>query len=176
MSLNPPVTASDHTLGPDDAPVTLVEYGDFECPHCGAAEPIVREVRRVMGSNLRTVFRNFPLREIHPHAEHAAEAAESAGAQGAYWKMHDLLFDHQNALDDRDLLTYAAAAGVDPERLRADLEAGTHEPRVQRDFLSGVRSGVNGTPTFFINGERHDGPWDLPQLLAAVARAAGTDV
>jgi protein-disulfide isomerase len=174
MSLKQPVTDADHTLGPDDAPVTLVEYGDYECPHCGAAEPIVKEVRRAMGDLLRTVFRNFPLRESHPHAEHAAEAAESAGAQGAYWQMHDLLFAHQYAMDDRHLLSYAAAAGADPERVLQDLEAGTYEPRVQRDFVSGVRSGVNGTPTFFINGERHDGPWDLSHLLAALTRAART--
>jgi protein-disulfide isomerase len=171
MSLKPPVTDDDHRIGPDDAPVTLVEYGDYECPHCAAAEPIVKEVRRVMGNELRYVFRNFPLREIHPHAEHAAEAAESAATQGAYWEMHDQLFEHQSALDDKHLLSYAAAAGADPERVLADLEAGIHQPRVQRDFLSGVRSGVNGTPTFFINGERHDGPWDVPHLLAALARA-----
>ena len=170
--LAPPVSESDHRLGPDDAPITLVEYGDFECPHCGAAHPIVAEVLRVMGRRLRFVYRNFPLAEIHPHAEHAAESAEAADAEGKFWEMHDTLFENQDALDDANLVRYAKVLGLDVPRFVAALEAGTYAPRVRSDFLSGVRSGVNGTPTFFINGVRHDGRWDLPSLLRALEVAA----
>jgi protein-disulfide isomerase len=171
--LTPPVSSEDHVAGPEDAPVTLVEYGDYECPHCGRAYPIVRQVQKAMGSDLRFVFRYFPLREIHPHAERAAEAAEAAGAQGKFWPIHDLLFTHQDALEDDDLLAYASTLGLDADRFAAELESGVHADRVRRDFRSGVRSGVNGTPTFFINGIRYDAPWDLSPLLAAVRMAAG---
>lgn len=171
--LTPAVSESDHRSGPDDAPVTLVEYGDYECPHCGRAHPIVQEVRRQMGHRLRFVFRNFPLAEAHPHAVHAAEAAEAAGAQGRFWEMHDLLFERQQALEDSDLARYARHLGLDAERFRQDLTAGTFADRVRQDFRSGVRSGVNGTPTFFIDGARHDGPWDPETLLEALERAAG---
>jgi protein-disulfide isomerase len=156
-----------------DAPLTLVEYGDFECPHCGAAHPMVKEIRQQLGDSLRFVFRQFPLTQIHPHAEHAAEASESAAAWDAFWEMHDILFEHQDALADRDLIRYAAAIGIDAQQVAADLAAGTWEERVRRDFLSGVRSGVNGTPTFFINGMRHDGRLDAQNLLAALRESAG---
>ena len=172
MSLTPPVSADDHRSGPDDAPVTLVEYGDFECPHCGAAYPVVQEIQRSLGSNLRFVFRNFPLAQIHPHAELAAEAAEAAGAQGEFWGMHGLLFENQDALEEPDLLRYATALSLDAERFAKELSAGVYRDRVSRDFRSGIRSGVNGTPAFFINGVRHDAPWDLPTLLAAIEAAA----
>jgi protein-disulfide isomerase len=152
--------------------VTLTEYGDYECPYCGAAYPIVQKVRRALGPNLRFVFRHFPLSQAHPHAQRAAEAAEAAGAQGEFWKMHDLLFENQDALEDADLLRYAGALKLDADRFARELSAGVHSDRVRRDFRSGVRSGVNGTPTFFINGVRHDAPWDLPTLLAAVEAAA----
>jgi protein-disulfide isomerase len=171
MTLRPPVDATDHIHGPEDAPVELVEYGDFECPHCGAAYPIVQEVQRLLGKNLRFVFRHFPLTEIHTHAEHAAECAEAAGAQDAFWQMHDRLFENQDRLRDPDLVGYAKALNLDAARVAKELAAGTHEPRVRRDFASGVRSGVNGTPTFFINGVRHDGPWDLASLLEALRSA-----
>jgi protein-disulfide isomerase len=157
--INPPVGESDHVSGPDDAPDTLVEYGDFESPHCGRAYPIVQSIQRQLGRRLRFVFRHFPLTEIHPHAHHAAEAAESAGAQGRFWEMHDALFENQDALDDDDLVAYAGAIGVDAERVARDLETAVYARRVRDDFRSGVRSGVNGTPTFFINGQRYDGPW-----------------
>jgi protein-disulfide isomerase len=170
--LTPPVSADDHRAGSDDAPVTLVEYGDYECPYCGAAHPIVQEIQRVLGRNLRFVFRNLPLAQIHPHAQHAAEAAEAAGAQGEFWGMHDLLFENQDALEDPDLLRYAAALGLDGERFAKELSSGVYSDRVRRDFRSGVKSGVNGTPTFFINGVRHDAPWDLPTLRAAIEGAA----
>lgn len=162
----------DHIAGPEQAAVTLVEYGDYECPHCGRAYPIVKAIQERFGDRLRFVFRNFPLTEIHPHAQHAAEAAEAAGAQGRFAEMHDALFEHQRALLDRHLLEYAAAIGLDEERFRQELAGHTHAARVREDFLSGVRSGVNGTPTFFINGFRHDGPWDLETLSEALEAAA----
>ncbi len=172
-ALHPPVSERDHTAGPDDAPVTLVEYGDYECPYCGMAHPIVQAARRTLGDSLRFVFRNFPLREAHPHAQHAAEAAESAGAQGKYWEMHDMIFTHQHALEDEDLIGYAKVIGIDPDRLAEDLANKTYEKRVRDDFRSGVRSGVNGTPTFFINGERYNGPWADPiRFVRALQEAA----
>lgn len=172
-ALHPPVTERDHIAGPDEAPITLVEYGDYECPYCGMAYPIVKALQRRLGDQLRLVFRNFPLRESHPHAEHAAEAAESAAAQGKFWEMHDVIFEHQGALEDEDLRAYAEAIGVDPERVTEDLNNGTYVKRVRDDFRSGVRSGVNGTPTFFIHGERYNGPWaDEVQFLRALREAA----
>ncbi len=166
--LTPPVTPHDHAAGPANAPLTLVEYGDYQCPHCERAYPIVKDVQRTLGSQLRFVFRNFPLTRIHPEAEHAAEAAEAAAAQGAFWPMHDRLFERQFALDDDRLVEYAADLGLDADRLRGELEAGTHAARVRDDFMSGVKSGVNGTPTFFINGVRYDGSWDRESLLEAL--------
>ena len=172
-TLSPAVTERDHAAGPEDAPVTLVEYGDYECPYCGMAYPIVKAIQARLGDKLRFVFRNFPLREAHPHAEHAAEAAESAGAQGKFWEMHDVIFENQNALEDEDLLAYAEAIGADPQILAEDLANGTYVKRVRDDFRSGVRSGVNGTPTFFVNGERYNGPWaDEVQFLRALSEAA----
>lgn len=129
-----------------------------------------------MGDRLRFVFRNFPLTQIHPHAQRAAEAAESADVEGKFWPMHDILFENQDALSDGDLLIYAETIGLDAERVASELEAGVHAPRVRADFLSGVRSGVNGTPTFFINGVRHDRPWDLTSLHRAVEAAASAEV
>jgi protein-disulfide isomerase len=170
--LTPAVSDSDHRSGPDDAPVTLVEYGDYECPHCGRAHPIVQEVRKRLGRRLRFVFRNFPLAEAHPHAVRAAEAAEAAAIQGRFWEMHDLLFEHQAALEDSDLIGYAKRLALDPGRMKDELAAGTHANRVRQDFRSGVRSGVNGTPTFFIDGARYDGSWDLDALVEVLERAA----
>ena len=168
-----PVSDRDHSVGPADAPVTLVEYGDFECPHCRRAYPVVQGVRRHMGDNLRFVFRDFPLSEAHPHAERAAEAAEAAGAQGHFWEMHDVLFHNQDALEDADLLTYAAQIGIDPQRVARELAAGTHVKKIRDDFRGGVRSGVNGTPTFFINGVRYDGNWsDTAEFRQALTDAA----
>jgi protein-disulfide isomerase len=166
-----PVSERDHSQGPASASVTLVEYGDYECPHCGAAYPIVQEIQRQLGERLRFVFRNFPITTAHPHAEHAAEAAEAAGGQGKFWEMHDYLFEHQQALDDRKLEEYAAAVGLDLERFDDDMEGQAYAARVREDFMSGVRSGVNGTPTFFINGQRHNGAYDVETLLAAIDAA-----
>ena len=170
--LTPPISEADHRSGPDDAPVTLVEYGDFECPHCGAAYPIVEGVRRRMGARLRFVYRYFPLTEMHPHAMHAAEAAEAAGAQGKFWEMHGMLFEHQDALEDADLVRYAKALHVDGKRLTGELVSEAHVERIRADIRSGIRSGVNGTPTFFINGVRYDGSWEASDLLAALEAAA----
>ena len=166
-----PVSDRDHAQGPSTAPVTLVEYGDYECPYCGAAYPIVKRLQERLGDRLRFVFRNFPLTAVHPHAEHAAEAAEAAGGQGKFWEMHDYLFEHQRALMDRKLDEYAAAIGLDMERFSRDTEDQVYTDRVRADFMSGVRSGVNGTPTFFINGARHNGPYDFESLLAAIEAA-----
>jgi protein-disulfide isomerase len=163
-----PVSGRDHAQGSADADVTLVEYGDYECPHCGRAYPIVKEVQRLMGARLRFIFRNFPLGEMHPHAQHAAEAAETAASQGLFWEMHDALFEHQQALDDAHLIQHAKRLGADEHRFRAELTGHVHAARVREDFLSGVRSGVNGTPTFFINGSRYDDSWDLDTLMAAL--------
>ena len=172
--LTPPVSADDHAAGPDDAPVTLVEYGDFECPYCGMAYPIVKGFQRRLGNRLRFVFRHFPLKEAHPHAEHAAEASEGAADLGRFWEMHDLLFEHQEALDDEALLSYGGLLGLDGARLARALEEGTYARAVRADFRSGVRSGVNGTPTFFIKGARYDGPWaDADEFLRALRTAAG---
>ena len=168
------VSERDHIQGPAGAPVTLVEYGDYECPHCGRAYPIIKKVRERMGRRLRFVYRNFPLRESHPHAQHAAEAAEAAGAQGKFWEMHDRLFERQFALDDEYLVEYAGDLRLDIARFREELAAGVYEPRVREDFRSGVLSGVNGTPTFFVNEVRHDDAWDLEPLAAALERAAVT--
>jgi protein-disulfide isomerase len=170
-TLTPDINEQDHLQGNPNAPVTLVEYGDFECPYCGRAYPIVKAVQQQFADQLLFAFRHFPLSQIHPHAEHAAEAAEAAGAQGAFWEMHDVLFEHQDALGDVHLVGYASMLGLDVERFAREMAEGTYAPIVRQHFLSGVRSGVNGTPTFFINGVRHDDSWDLPVLTAAIERA-----
>ena len=177
--LKPPVGPDDHAQGPADAPVTLVEYGDYECPHCGHAFPVIQRVQQHFGDRLRFVFRNFPLGEVHAHAEHAAEAAESAGGHGgeeAFWAMHDAIYTHQHdgprSLSDEALARYAGDAGVDGRVVLDDLGAQRFTERVQRDFMSGVRSGVNGTPTFFINGVRFDGAWNEEGLIEAIEEAA----
>ena len=174
--LSRPVGPDDHKRGPDGAPITLVEYGDYECPHCGRAHRVVKHLERTLGDKLQYVFRNFPLQQAHPRAEPAAEAAESVAVRGgdtSFWKMHDLLFEHQGALEDEDLLGYATAAGADDQGVAEDLAGGALATRVHDDFRTGVRSGVNGTPTFFVNGRRYDGDWSDPdafaeQLLAAI--------
>jgi protein-disulfide isomerase len=162
----------DHIQGPADAAVTLVEYGDYECPYCGAAYPIVKQVEARMGERLRFVFRNFPITTSHRHAEQAAEAAEAAGAQGRFWEMHDLIYENQSRLGEQDLRAYAAELRLDLERFDQELAEHVRAARVREDFMSGVRSGVNGTPTFYINGVRHDDSYDLETLLAALERAA----
>jgi protein-disulfide isomerase len=166
--LSLPVGPRDHAQGPATAPVTLVEYGDYDCPHCARAYPIVKAIQAQMGDRLRFVFRNFPLRQVHPHAETAAEAAEAAAVPGKFWETHDTLYENQNALELEDLVSYAADLGLDPVRFASELQEGAHAPRVQEDFLSGVRSGVNGTPCFFLNDVRYEGPWDSEEFVVAI--------
>jgi protein-disulfide isomerase len=165
-SLILPVAKRDHIQGPIDASIALVEYGDYECPFCGQAYPIIKAIKERLGEKLCFVYRNFPLINSHPHALHAAEAAEAAGAQGKFWEMHDLLFENQEALDDQDIVEYASALGLDARRLLDEVLTGVHTARVREDFRSGARGGVNGTPTLFINGIRHEGGPDA--LLAAL--------
>jgi protein-disulfide isomerase len=166
-----PVSERDHISGPANAPVTLVEYGDYECPYCGLANSIVDKIRRELGDGLRFVFRNFPLSEVHRHAEHAAEIAEAAGTHNKFWEMHDMLYAHQRALDDQHLAEYVALLGVPTSEVKRALAEHAYSDRVHEDFMSGVRSGVNGTPTFFINGLRHDGSYERDELLTAIGKA-----
>jgi protein-disulfide isomerase len=167
--LKVPVNERDHVRGASNAAVTLVEYGDYQCPFCGAAHGSVKEVQRVIGDDLLFAFRHFPLTQIHPLALPAAEAAEAAGAQEKFWEMHDLLFENQQHLEAPYLLKYATALGLDLERFAADLKSGKFDSKIREDFLSGVRSGVNGTPTFFINGVRHNGGYDAASLIEAIS-------
>jgi protein-disulfide isomerase len=173
-TLTLPVSGRDHMEGSAKALVTLVEYGDYECPHCGRAYPIVEEIRRQFRDRMRFVFRNFPLTQIHEFAGIAAEAAESAAEQDRFWEMHHALFTHQSSLDKSHLVQYAAQLGLDVQRFSHSLAAHSFQGRVREDFMSGVRSGVNGTPTFFINGLRHDGPFDLSSLSGAIEDVAAS--
>jgi protein-disulfide isomerase len=166
--LSIPVSDKDHRQGDAGAPCTLVEYGDYQCPSCGQAYPIVKRVQKHFGKRLLFVFRNFPLSEMHPYAEPAAETAEFAGAHHKFWEMHDLLYENQDRLDDALLFQLAEQLQLDPEKLRQALAAKEFEPRVRADFRGGVRSGVSGTPTFFINGQRHDGAYDYASLVEAI--------
>jgi protein-disulfide isomerase len=162
--LTPAVSAEDHTQGALDSPFVLVEFGDFECSYCGQAYPELKTVQREMGDNLCFVFRHFPLRNAHPHAEHAAEFSEAASTAGEFWDMHDLLYENQSALLDRDLILYAQKLGLADDLIES-ARSGRFETRVQRDFSSGVRSGVNGTPCLFLNGTRYDGPVEAAALI-----------
>jgi protein-disulfide isomerase len=166
--LRVPVGRNDHTLGGNDASATLIEYADYECPHCGAAYPIVEAVLRHFGDRLRFVFRHFPLSEVHPHAEMAAEVAEFAGAQDQFWEMHGLIFENQDRLTAPSLFRLAAALELSQEKLRAALDGGTYATRVKADFIGGVRSGVNGTPSFFLDGRHYDGRVNYTAFVAAI--------
>jgi protein-disulfide isomerase len=170
-TLTPQVSQRDHQRGPETATVTLVEYGDYECPSCGSVYPLVKELKLRLGDRLRFVFRNFPLTQSHPHAEHAAEAAEAAAGQEKFWEMHDYLFEHQQALDDTHLVHYADALNLDREIFMREMTEHVYTNRVHEDFLSGIRSGVNGTPTFFINGVRHDDSIERETLISAIEAA-----
>ncbi len=167
-----PDQTRDHIQGAIDAPIALLEYGDYECPFCGEVHPIVKEIQRQLGDDLCFAFRHFPLTNVHPNAEHAAEAAEAAGKQRSFWPMHETLFAHQYALDDVSLAEYAGALGLDAERLIEEVISGAYAGRVREDFKIGVRAGVNGTPCFFINGQRYDGARGLEPLLAALSQSA----
>jgi Na+:H+ antiporter, NhaA family len=167
-ALTPPLGADDHVDGPPHAPLTLVMYGDFQCPYCAAAQPIVRRVRERLGDRLRFAFRHLPLTTAHPDAQRAAEAAESAAGQGAFWPMHDALYARRGRLGLDDVLQAARVAGVDPERVRADLESGAWVARVARDADSARAGGLTGTPGFFANGLRVEGSFDAQSLIAAL--------
>jgi len=162
MSVN---SRSDHIRGSvnNNAPITLVEYGDYECPYTGMAYPIVRELIKEFGDDkIRFVFRNFPLNDIHPHAQHAAEAAEAASAQGKFWQMHDYLFEHQKALDDNHLLDYAQKVGLlDIDKFKKEMSKHVYAPIINKSLKAGIDSGVEGTPTFFVNGVRYEDSWDF---------------
>jgi len=170
------VNPADHVQGDEHAGCTLVEYGDYECPHCGHAYPIVKSIQKLLGKRLRSVFRNFPLNESHPNAESAAESAEFAGAHGKIWQMHDLLFENQERLSGDLYLELAQELQLAPADLEVALEESKYRARVRADFAGGVRSGVNGTPTFFINGQRHDGPFEYEDLMGAIEEALGEGV
>jgi Na+:H+ antiporter, NhaA family len=167
-ALTPPLGPEDHVDGPQDAPLELVMYGDFQCPYCSAAQPIVRRVRDRLGDRLRYAFRHLPLPDKHPDAQRAAEAAEAAAAQGRFWEMHAALYAWRGQLGLEDVLAAAREAGVDPERVRAELESGVHAARVARDAEGALAGGVRGTPGFFANGVRVEGSFDAQSLLAAL--------
>ena len=165
-----PIDSDDHVRGPDSAGVTLVEYGDYQCPYCGEAYPIVESLLAARPDTVRFAFRHFPLTNIHPNAENAAELAEAASSAGQFWRAHDWLYTHQSQLDAQHL--GQVAAEIDPSgAAQRDVERHAYMDRIQRDFMTGVRSGVNGTPTFYVNGLRHDGGDSLPELLDAVDHA-----
>ncbi len=166
-----PVSSRDHILGAETAAITLVKYGDYQCPQSAVAHRIVQEIQKQMGLQLRFVFRHFPRTHLHPHAQQAAEAAEAAARQGKFWQMHNCLFENQYALDDGDLVEYAAALDLEINQFLRDLSGDVHAERVREDFNSGVQSGVNSTPTFFINSIRHNDAWDMQRLLAAILKA-----
>jgi protein-disulfide isomerase len=166
--LRVPVTSADHIQGDEHAPATLVEYGDYECGYCGLAFPIVKSVQKHFGKKLKFVFRHFPLTQVHPLAQPAAETAEFAGAHGRFWQMHDSIFKNQDRLSIPTLFALTDELELSQLGLRSALENGTYAPKVRSDFLGGVRSGVNGTPTFFIGGRRHEAPFDFEHLVAAI--------
>lgn len=169
------VTDRDHLTGTLDAALTLVMYGDYECPYTAMAHELIEELQDALGKRLCFVYRNFPLADIHPHALHAAIAAEAAGAEGRFWEMHHQLFTHQEALDDASLRSHAAAVGVDAARFAAALRAPEHAERVQADLRGGEASGVRGTPTFFLNGRRHREKFNLQALVQEIFDIPGVD-
>jgi protein-disulfide isomerase len=170
MSLSVVVGKSDHAQGPEDAPVTLVEYGDYQCPYCADVHSMIQSIAAKMGPKLRFVFRHMPLNEVHPYAQYAAEAAEAAAAQGKFWEMHAAIYGQQSDLGSDLLHQLALRLGLDIPRFESDLDERRYRPRVKRDFMGGMRSGVASTPAFFINGERYDGILEQRALLEALLR------
>ena len=168
MKLSVPVSAHDHVQGPAHAPITLVEYGDYECSYCGRAYPIVKAVQEELGDQLRFVFRNYPLVQSHPHALHAAEVAEAVAVHGDFWQIHDLLYEHQGALDDAHLLGYAKQLGLDPDKVAKEAGSDKVIARIKADMASAEASGLSGTPCFYINGTKYEGSWDRAELLHAL--------
>lgn len=169
-TLSPGLSGEDHCDGPEGAELELVMYGDFQCPYCAAAFPIVARVRARFAASLLFAFRHFPLRDVHPDAQRAAEAAEAAAVQGAFWPMHDRLYEARGALAEAELLAHADELGLDSGRVASELASSAHAARVQRDLDSGLRSGVAGTPGFFVNGRLHEGPFDAGSLTAALEK------
>lgn len=167
-----PEKGYDHIQGPADAQFKLVEYGDYQCPYCGEAHEVVKQIQEQLGDKLCFAYRNFPLVEIHPYAEHAAEAAEAADSQGRFWEMHDALFENQRALEDDDLADYATELGLDADRLIEEVKKSAHAARIKKDFLSGEQNGVAGTPTFFVNGQLFEGEPTAEELVAALIEGA----
>lgn len=164
--LKPRVNTNDHVAGNDKASIELVEYGDYQCPTCGYAHSVLKNIQRELGDDLLFVFRNFPLSQIHPEAFNAAVAAEAASRQGKFWNMHDILFENQRNLNINNLFNYAQSAGLDVEQFKNDIQNNDLPAKVQDDFESGVRSGVNATPSFFINGEKFEGKWEGENLIS----------
>ena len=169
--LRSPVDENDHIQGAPTAELTLVQYGDYQCPYCGEAYAHVKAAQQHFGKRMRFVFRNFPLTEVHPFALAAAETAEAAGAEGKYWVMHDALYENQRRFSRRFFLELALQLGLERDRFMSDIDSGTYRRRIRDDFLGGVRSGVNGTPCFFIDGERYDGSYYAEPLIAALEHA-----
>jgi protein-disulfide isomerase len=172
----PVLPERDHIRGPVTASVTLVEYGDYQCPYCRIAHAVVNTMQTQMEDRLRFVFRHFPISTVHPHAQTAAEAAEAAGSQRLFWQMHSTLFAAEAPLTNGVLAAAAAAVGLNVPSFQEDLRRHTYLPRIREDFMTGVRSGVNGTPAFYINSTRYDGAWDLPNLTKAVIRATAPPI
>jgi protein-disulfide isomerase len=174
--LKPPVNSNDHIFGNEAALLELVEYGDLECPYCGQAYPIVKDIIQQLGSELKFVFRNFPLSNVHPHAFSAAVATEAAALQDKYWEMHDIIFENQRTLEPGNLFLFAEQVGLDMELFQHDMQLQQLADKVEKDFESGIRSGVNGTPTFFINGKKYDGDYNgnllLKQLRTVLAEVS----
>ena len=162
---------SDHIRGSINAPIVIVEYGDYECPYTGMAYPIIKDIMKQFGDQIHFVFRNFPLNDIHPHAQHAAEAAEAAAAQDKFWQMHDYLFEHQKALDDRHLLEYAKKVGLDIDKFKTEMSEHVYAPIINKSLKAGINSGVEGTPTFFVNGQRYEDSWDLNTFSSYLKRS-----
>jgi protein-disulfide isomerase len=161
---------SDHIRGSINAPITIVEYGDYECPYTGMAYPIIKEIMKQFGDQIYFVYRNFPLKDIHPHAQHAAEAAEAAAAQDKFWQMHDYLFEHQKALDDNHLLEYAQKVGLDIDKFKKEISGHVYTPLINKSLKAGIDSGVEGTPTFFVNGVHYEDSWDLDTFSSFLKR------
>lgn len=165
MALKTPVGKRDHIEGKTDAPIELVEYGDYQCPYCGHAYYEIKEVQKKMGVQLKFVFRNFPLSNMHEHAMNAALAAETAGGMGQFWEMHDLLFENQNALGDSHLLNYARELGLNIKKFESDFSNPKYGEKIEEDIESGLRSGVNGTPSFFVNGKKYEGGYSAEDII-----------
>lgn len=168
--LIPATNSKDHIAGNPEAALELVEYGDYECPYCGRAYPIIKRIQQELGEDLKFVFRNFPLAKIHPHAKLAAIAAEAAGLQGKFWEMHDMIFENQKTLDAEKIISFAHIIGLDLERFKNDIQQKVLVDKVERDFESGIRSGVNKTPSFFINGKKYEGGWEESELTQYLKR------